>query len=465
MLGALAVLLGSSAGCYESGQMAEVGGDSHFLRPCQQQAQCDDLAGYSCVAGHCQPPGEHAATTDDGRSSGAPPAASGSGQSSGAPSSGDASPLDDSTPLVMLLFDTSGSLERMADCTCETPGCEECLPNCMHGDRNRFANMLEVLSGTFDDFSCETIPRNGPSDVFSEDDYDLGYYLPYNKPAGTQRDDGLLDQYRDRLRFGLATFDGFDSWVGAAPLVAVQDYDFDVSASKSGQWSYNPEHDITDFSASTSPGAFKYPNCVSDYFMDTGIRNAGAAEGALQIALDPPSGGATNDAIQASLQQIRPYGGTPIAAALDDLYYLFTQDTMMQSERARSAPRHVVLITDGYPDDDYRAFGCNCNVEGDPNDSTRCGEADDPNTMHCPYPTPEEAARALRCGPDGASCGNGPVTQVHVVSFADTDRTTTARMDQIAIAGGGQGAHHAFGELQLRQELDAVLSSIAQSSP
>jgi hypothetical protein len=458
---ALALLL--CASCYESGENQELGGDSHFLRSCQQQADCADLAGKSCIAGYCRGPGDP--TTGDGSSSA--PAPSGSGQSNqssgspgGSPSGSGERTLDDSTPLVMLLVDTSGSLERMADCTCQTPGCEECLPDCSRGDRNRWANVLEALTGTFENFSCEAIQRT--SFVVGVNTYDVGYYLPYNKPSGKQRDDGVLDEYRDRLRFGLATFDGYDTWVGAAPLVPPADFAFDMSEGTEGQWSYSPQHDIPNFTSPMVPGSFKYPNCVTDYFMDTGICNASAEQGALQIATDPATAGATNDTIQDTLLAVRPYGGTPIAASFDDLYYLFAQDEMMQSERARSAPRHIVLITDGYPDDDYRSFGCNCNVSGDPSDGQRCGDTDDPSTMHCPYPTPEEGARALRCGQDPNSCDAGVVSQVHVVSFADADPTATTRMDQIAMEGGGQGAHHAFSALQLRQALDDVFSSIAQ---
>lgn len=454
---ALALLL--CASCYESGENRELGGDSHFLRACQQQADCADLAGKSCVAGYCRGPGDP--TTGDGSTSAPAPSGSGqSDQSSGSPSSssGEESALDDSTPLVMLLVDTSGSLERMADCTCMTPGCEECLPDCSRGDRNRWANVLEVLTGTFDDFSCERMDRTG--EPFS---YDAGYYLPYNKPSGTQHNDGLLDDYRDRLRFGLATFDGLDTWVGTTAVVAADDFDFDASASESGLWSYNPQHD-TGASApdGMAAGEFRYPHDVSTFYMDTGIRNAHAEQGTLIVATDPTTAPQLNEAIQQDLLSVRPYGGTPIAAAFDDLYYLLAKDPSMAAERARNAPRHVVLITDGVPDDDYRSFGCDCATRSDASSDPSCMNIGDPSTLRCPYPTAEDAARALRCGQDPVTCDAGVVTQVHVVSFADADPSVTSRMDHVAVEGGGQGAHHAFGELQLRQALEDVLSSIAQ---
>src|SRR5262245_43596047 len=33
-------------------------------------------------------------------------------------------------PYLMLVIDTSGSMEQLTSCSCTTPGCEECLPNC-----------------------------------------------------------------------------------------------------------------------------------------------------------------------------------------------------------------------------------------------------------------------------------------------------------------------------------------------
>jgi hypothetical protein len=453
-IGALAVLL--CASCYQSGEDQEVGGDSHFLRPCKEQTECSDLAGKSCVAGYCRGPGDP--TTGDGSTSAPAPSGSAqSNQSSGSPST-EESPLDDSTPLVMLLVDTSGSMERMADCTCETPGCEECLPDCSRGDRNRFTDVLEALTGTFHDFSCETLLRSG--DRFT---YDAGYYLPYSEPSGTQRNDGLLDDYRDRLRFGLATFDGLDTWVGAAPLVPADEFDFDASASQTGEWSYNPQLEAGAVAADGMPaGAFRYGSDQELRFMDTGIRNARAEQGALQVAVDPRSALQLNDTIQQELLSVRPYGGTPIAAALDDLYYLLAKDTSMAAERAHDAPRHIVLITDGYPDDDYRSFGCDCATRPDPGSDPMCAKASDLSALRCPYPTAEEGARALRCGQDPNSCDAGVVSRVHVVSFADADPAVTTRNDHIAIEGGGQGARHPFDELQLRQQVGEILSEIAQ---
>ena len=93
---------------------------------------------------------------------------------------------------------------------------------------------------------------------------------------------------------------------------------------------------------------------------------------------DPPLSPAdvelTNDSIQRSLLRVTPYGGTPIAASLDDLYYFFDRDINLQPERESGSRPYVILITDGYPDDDYRSFGCDCAKTGECAASARCVE-------------------------------------------------------------------------------------------
>src|SRR5690349_19806281 len=79
-------------------------------------------------------------------------------------------------PYLMLVIDSSGSMERLPACTCTTPGCEECLPNCTLPNvtpgnippkdaaghelkKNRWAVTLEALTGTFNDFQCTQLAR------------------------------------------------------------------------------------------------------------------------------------------------------------------------------------------------------------------------------------------------------------------------------------------------------------------
>ena len=442
----------SASACYTSNEDG-VGGESHFLRPCERDAQCEDLGPeWSCVERRCRMADEVSSSEPD--EPGTTGGNGGSGGSSGndGPAVDLAGALPESSPLVLLVVDTSGSMERVVDCVCTAPGCEECLPDCTQGVRNRFAVTLEVLTGTFDDFACEAIDRT----TFGEGTYDFGYYLPYHRPSGTQRTDGLLDEYGDRLRFGLATFDGWDTWVGAPPLVQRDEFDFELSAGQAGLWSYDPAREIPGFipERPLAIGSFRYPNATATYYMDTGIRSARADTGGLALATDPARAGVVNAEIQRSLLAVRPYGGTPIASSLDDMYHVITKDPRMDAERARGRVPHVVLITDGYPDDDYRTFGCDCS------DSTCDGlSMAERDSLACPYPTAEEVAEALRCSPE-SDCTQ--IATLHVVALDTPDQTVIDRLNAIAIAGGAPGARFAGSALELRRELDAVLSEIAQ---
>ena len=66
-------------------------------------------------------------------------------------------------PHVMLLVDTSGSMERKPDCICSTPACLECLPVCSAGtyEQNRWAVVAQALAGEFTPFECNSDTRIG----------------------------------------------------------------------------------------------------------------------------------------------------------------------------------------------------------------------------------------------------------------------------------------------------------------
>ena len=179
-------------------------------------------------------------------------------------------------------------------------------------------------------------------------------------------------------------------------------------------------------------------------------------------ATDPARAADVNEAIQKSLLRVRPYGGTPIAASLDDLYYFLSQDSAMAVERTRATPKHVVLITDGLPDLDYRDFNCDCANDISPTDPTACGAANDPQLMHCPYPTPEQAARTLRCGQQDTERCDSSVAQLHVIGFAIAgDSRIIDQLDAIAIAGVTRTSIPQTLGRELRDALDEVLTSIA----
>jgi hypothetical protein len=155
---------------------------------------------------------------------------------------------------------------------------------------------------------------------------------------------------------------------------------------------------------------------------------------------------------------------------LDDLYYFTSRDPRMVFERAIRGPKYVVHISDGRPDADYRGeLNCECGG-GDQSDPYRCyprGDKKvepilpkfDPELMHCPYPTAEDAALALRCG-RGDTC-DGPVDRVYIVGYSVNDTDVIDRLDAIAVAGGEQGARYAADSTELRAQLEALFEEIA----
>jgi hypothetical protein len=318
------------------------------------------------------------------------------------------------------------------------------------------STVIEALTGSSSTFSCTRRARTEAGGFT----YDAGYLLPYHEPSfGTQAEDGVLDDYADRVRFGLATFDGIGTYQGENPLIAASDFDEDLSQSVSGLWSYGP----------ASAGTYAYPGTMHDYMVDTGIRSSRASDGALRIAFDDDERGAVLARIDTELLNVRPYGATPTAAALDDLYYLFSEDPDFAAEGPED--RFVVVITDGHPDHDFREFGCNCAYEQAADDGgvDACSElsADDVARMKCPYPTPEDAARYLAHGrpaeiDDSAKRPKGPrqVDRVYIVAFDVRDAETQLVLGNIASAGGTDRARHGEASASLRAALEEVFQDI-----
>jgi hypothetical protein len=357
-------------------------------------------------------------------------------------------------PLVMLLFGTSGSMELVRDCTCSTPGCVECYPDCAKRERSRWLDLAETLSGSIRGYACEQQERT------SEDDttYDYGYYLPHTVSLSPeQNEDGLLDVHRDSVRFGMAMFDAWDTYFGEPPLVPLDDFDFAKSAGKDGQWSYNPERALGKKlirSDGTRIGVIDYPNVTTQYYMDEGIRGPQALRGKVQAAFEPAQSSRVNQTMQRELMWERPYGGRPTAAAFDDLYYFMKH---AQQDSAERDDTEIVLITDGAPDPEYRDYGCNCAHDEDPSGPHFCSnDPSDPSKFQCPYPRPEDAARTLRCG-QGIYCTGGVAKRVHVIAYDVYGGDSRYTLDRIAEAGGTSSAREADGPAQLRSQLEAIL--------
>lgn len=331
-------------------------------------------------------------------------------------------------PLVLFLLDSSASMDWIDDCSCTTPACSECLPDCASGQRSRWLMMLEAVTGSFADFACELVPGAGASKH------------PQLAASTTQRDDGVIDRFAGRARFGFATFDSVrgDGKTSTAEVPLAQ-FDQLSSQGAAGMFSFgcvDGEACPRRRADGSIAGKLFYPGLGEPYLIDTGIRSAAANAGALILPRADEDASALAARTVSQLRAVLPFGGSPIAAAFDDLSIALADPTL-------PARRYVVLITDGPADDDYREFpvpGCAC--------STRAECGDDPAAMSCPYPLAPDAARRLR---DSAN--------VFVVALGSQDPVTRAALDAIAAVGGTQEAHSANGD-QLAGVLDSVILSV-----
>ncbi|HMR80179.1 MAG TPA: hypothetical protein PKD61_33960, partial [Polyangiaceae bacterium] len=146
-------------------------------------------------------------------------------------------------PNVMLLVDTSGSMEYKSS----SAGFPSCVPTGPGSERSRWVELLEVMTGSIQDYRCDAVDRGSAafkneyslSGVLPPDadylnpyhrplsgtctvgpgvlpanayDYPAGAikYHPYNDPNTTcsnftQASDGLLDSFGSSVRFGLMT--------------------------------------------------------------------------------------------------------------------------------------------------------------------------------------------------------------------------------------------------------------------
>lgn len=297
------------------------------------------------------------------------------------------------TPNVLLLVDTSGSMERMNDGS---------MPTCNPGTQtapNRWGSLVQALTGSFQPFfSCASIPRTSPeftaqysgtwnanSPAGQNRPIDYGYVLPYSRPltgSGTklcgrfpnliqsgaltngdrgddllglvvnpasprayqneecvfdQADDGQLDAARPFVRFGLMTFD-------ADPSPALD---------AGGSWSY--------FRNSSAKG--QLPMCpILDN--EVGARSSAAPEWEGPLVPFPPADAdmntvaATNERIQRVLSAIRPSGATPLDGLLVDARSYLFEDPLGPSNNDPYFPgcrsQYVILLTDGAPNLDMR---------------------------------------------------------------------------------------------------------------
>lgn len=424
--------------------------------------------------------------------------------------------LDINPPLpnVLLLIDTSGSMENMIDGKRPEQAGAACTPGVTMpaSSMNRWATLISVMTGTIENFSCQALDRSSAAfkNEYSwggKDPYDYKYYLPFHRvlsngctagpgfmpsnwetwPAGAikyhphndplascatpfkQLNDGILDVFRDRVRFGLMTFDTLPN-AGTGANVGVAD----PESGMKGLWSY-----YLNWNGGGAPATGNPPNC-SLQTIEVGARNPAAPpwEGRL-IPFGEPNASYTdiqtiNDHIQEALIAMRPYGATPLAGMLSDARDFLLHDT-----------------THGSGDDPFFSGGCRQTFiivlsDGEPNLDLRvpC----ETGNGKCPYPRPHEIAHQLATNPDpnrqvktfavgfGLSSGGNNNTDCKTLTAFDlTDPNgkcaaaqgslkACCTLGRIAFEGGTDHAYFADDPSSLKSTLSQVLATISAGS-
>lgn len=366
-------------------------------------------------------------------------------------------------PVVMLLVDTSGSMERMpgpatASTADDFPVCTGTASDVTQ--KNRWAVTLEALTGTFQNFTCRKETR---SEAKYKKKYDFDYYLPhynFTSAAGdfvtlaNQDADGVIDAFAQRIKFGLMTFDGVNTTLGGDTLVPVTRFYDDAAfeaavAGAPGTYSYG---EVSEVDGDDAVGRLAFPGCEFVYGVNAGARGPGSHEGALiAVAEDGDGILGVNEKVQQSLLSVRPYGGTPIAGMLSDLrYFLTTDDSVRKGGNdvfAECRERYAILITDGAPDPMFRDSRFQCQAENDPTcPGGKC---------RCPYDTEANLAAKLR--------SEKLLKELLVVAF-DVDKDAQDILDEIAQKGGERPAIPASTPAELRKKLSSILGNVSHDA-
>jgi type IV pilus assembly protein PilY1 len=332
-------------------------------------------------------------------------------------------------PAVMLLVDTSGSMERLP-VTASTAG-EGAIPMCTGNtaqdnlQKNRWAMTIEALTGSFQNYTCSSVDRS----TYPATDYDYGYYLPHIDfgTSPPQNTDGILDSFSNRVKFGLMTFDGVPTTINGDTLVPYSTWSnqayLDQVNGAPGLYSYG------------RVGRLSFPGCVTDYGVNAGARGPGSEPGALisvGISDNVDDIRAVNARIQSSLLEVRPFGGTPIPAMLDDLeYYIHNNpDIRSASDSLYACRKRVgILITDGAPDALFRDSRFQCDSATQNSCAAVSGSDDTTTTCECPYDTAENIAARL------IDPGDGLLEKLIVVAYNVHDTAALDTLEGIARSG------------------------------
>jgi type IV pilus assembly protein PilY1 len=353
--------------------------------------------------------------------------------------------LDPPMPNVMLLVDSSGSMEYKVDGT----GFPKCYPGATTpaSEKSRWIDLVEVLTGSIPDYSCEPVNRSASSFLADYDTnksdtgtpYDYLYPNPYHRPisgkcvavpgnppsnpfafpddaikyreyntTGTcsfvQNQDGILDAYASQIRFGLMTFDPLTD-----PATGVTGTTQSYAEGMKGGWTYR---------VGNTPKANPAYCLDPPVDFDAGARNPGAPpwEGRMVGFGDPATGSkeyeTRRDQIEKVLLMTRPYGATPIAGMLKDAQDFFLNDESVDPITSKDfgpyRDPYVISSTVTAPSEDPDAGapttvqirGCRHQsivllTDGRPNLDLRPFCLPKTAGGVCPYLTPEEIAEEL----------------------------------------------------------------------
>ena len=263
-------------------------------------------------------------------------------------------------PLVIVLIDTSASMEKLAGTAAhpagpmEGPLCEPLLaPAATEAfgsyEKSRLIVAKEILTGSYRDYWCRVrndavmIPQNEACSGSGQGACD----------APRQEFDGLLDISRDAIKFAVMTFDGKKS----------------TDQGSAGAWSYGPDK-LGAVNLGIRNAAWGVPNVANAWDEANGswsyddamraINNEGQLIGPSREDDYGPVR-ERNRLAQYDITTTAGDGGSPVSAMLDDARYFLLTDSAVKPIDAGGEgdplsacrERTVVLITDGVVDKDH----------------------------------------------------------------------------------------------------------------
>ena len=379
-------------------------------------------------------------------------------------------------PNVMLLIDTSSSMTNALGAGSGSIAGR--ISNCGAApERDRWTSLVEVLTGDFATFNCRWVPRStfagepdatDPSRYYVEPLAQIPATGVWAHPDGVswgQVNNGVLDQYSERVRFGLMMYDNVYGLpnIPGNPASLTQLHTRELTAARmpawlgaAGDYSYGRDRPMS------------FAACLGDpYIVNAGVRSAAAGStGMVSFGVDDPSNAgallANNNLIQARLMNMRPYGASPAAALFDDYeYYLNNHPDVARpgtpgalDPYAACRDQYAIFVGDGQFTDPYRGDRIRCDAPG-------------PDNI-CPYDRPHEIVQRM-CGglrADG-SCSDPRFRGLFSV-FYEPGATGSAAVSQarnamnlLAVAGATGRAYAANDTASLRGAISAALDRAA----